>query len=76
MAVKSGDTIKVEYEGKLDDGTVFDNSESHGEPLEFTAGKGQVVKGFDDAVIGMEKGEEKEFRLEPKTHTATGTMLS
>ncbi len=65
MAVKKGDKIKVEYEGKLDDGTVFDKSEGRG-PLEFEAGSGKVIKGFDDAVIGMEKGEEKEVKIESK----------
>ncbi len=66
MAIKAGDKIKVEYEGSLDDGTVFDKSEAHGKPLEFEVGAGQVVKGFEDAVMGMEKGEEKTFKLEPK----------
>lgn len=66
MAVKKGDKIKVEYTGTFDDGTVFDSSEKHGQPLEFEAGGQQVVKGFDDAVIGMEEGEEKEIKLEPK----------
>lgn len=66
MAVKKGDKIKVEYKGTLDDGTVFDASENHGHPLEFEVGSGQIIKGFDDAVIGMEEGEEKEIKLEPK----------
>ncbi|MFW6024920.1 MAG: FKBP-type peptidyl-prolyl cis-trans isomerase [Candidatus Woesearchaeota archaeon] len=67
MAVKKGDKIKVEYTGKLDDGTVFDTSkhEDHSHPLEFEVGSGQVIKGFDEAVIGMEKGDEKEFSLKP-----------
>ena len=63
MAVKKGDKVKVEYEGTLEDGSVFDSSERHGEPLEFTAGGGQMIKGFDDAVIGMEKGDEKNIEL-------------
>jgi FKBP-type peptidyl-prolyl cis-trans isomerase 2 len=65
MAVKSGDKVKVEYEGRLEDGTVFDASSKHGKPLEFAAGTGQVIKGFDAAVIGMEIGEEKEVTLPP-----------
>ncbi len=65
MAIKTGDKIKVEYEGKLEDGTVFDSSEKHGNPLEFEVGAKQVIKGFEDAVIGMEKGEEKEITLKP-----------
>ena len=63
MTIKKGDKIKVDYEGKLEDGTVFDSSEKAGKPLEFEVGSGQLIKGFDDAVIGMEKGEEKEFKL-------------
>ena len=66
MPAKKGDKVKVEYEGKLEDGTVFDSSEKHGQPLEFEVGSGQLIKGFDDAVIGMEKGEEKEIKLQPK----------
>ncbi|WP_406661745.1 peptidylprolyl isomerase [Methanolobus sp. ZRKC3] len=65
MAIKDGDTIKIHYTGTLDDGSVFDSSENHGEPLEFTVGSGQVIKGFDDAVRDMELGGEKEFRIEP-----------
>ncbi len=65
MSIKNGDKVKVEYTGTLDDGTVFDTSEGKA-PLEFEAGSGKVIKGFDDAVMGMEKGEEKNVKLEPK----------
>jgi len=65
MKVKKGNTIKVEYTGTLEDGTVFDSSETHGQPLEFEAGTGNVIKGFDEAVIGMEKDEEKEVTIKP-----------
>jgi len=65
MGVKKGDKIKVEYTGTLSDGTVFDSSEKHGKPLEFEVGVGKMIKGFDEAVIGMEDGEEKEFTLKP-----------
>ena len=65
MAVKKGDKIKVEYTGTLDDGTVFDSSEKHGQPLEFEVGSGQIIKGFDEAVIGMEKGQSKEVKIPP-----------
>lgn len=64
MAVKKGDKVKVEYEGSLGDGTVFDCSTNHGKPLEFEAGAGQMIKGFDEAVIGMKNGEEKKIRIE------------
>ena len=56
--VKSGDNIAVEYKGTLEDGTQFDASEGRG-PLEFKAGAGQMIKGFDKAVIGMALNEEK-----------------
>ena len=65
MAVKKGDKIKVEYTGTLDDGTVFDTSKEK-EPLEFEVGSGQIIKGFDEAVVGMEKGEEKSIKIESK----------
>lgn len=68
MTVKKGDKVKVEYTGKLDDGSVFDSSKhgDHSHPLEFEVGSGMVIKGFDEAVIGMKEGEEKEFSVEPE----------
>lgn len=62
MVVKNGDTVKVQYTGSLDDGTVFDSSEGR-DPLEFTVGSGQIIKGFNDGVIGMKKGEEKKIHI-------------
>ena len=62
MAVKKGDKIKVHYTGTLDDGTKFDSSEGR-DPLEFEVGAGMVVKGFDNAVIGMEKDKEKSVKI-------------
>ncbi len=56
--VKDGDTVKVHYTGSLDDGTVFDSSVNR-EPLQFTLGKKQLIKGFEDAVLGMSVGETK-----------------
>lgn len=66
MPVKKGDKVKVHYTGTLDDGTVFDSSEKHGQPLEFEVGAGMVIKGFDDALIGMEPGKEKEIHIDVK----------
>jgi len=65
MPVKKGDKIKVEYEGTLEDGTVFDSSEKQGEPLEFEVGGGVLMEAFEDNVVGMDKGDEKEFTLKP-----------
>lgn len=56
--VKSGDTIRVHYHGKLNDGTTFDSSEGR-EPLEFEVGAGMMIPGFDSGVLGMTKGEKK-----------------
>ena len=64
MPAKTGDTVRVHYTGRLDDGTVFDSSDGR-EPLSFTLGVGQVVAGFDAAVAGMEVGDAKTVRLPP-----------
>jgi peptidylprolyl isomerase len=62
---KKGDKVKVHYTGKLDDGTVFDSSAGR-DPLEFTVGSGQMIPGFDKAVMDMAVGESKTIRLPPK----------
>lgn len=59
---KSGDTVQVHYTGILTDGTVFDSSAGR-TPLEFTVGSGQVIKGFDDGVAGMNPGEKKTINI-------------
>ena len=56
------DTVKVHYTGTLDDGTIFDSSEER-EPLEFQLGGGQVIPGFEDAVVGMNVGDIKTTRI-------------
>ncbi|MDO8563866.1 MAG: peptidylprolyl isomerase [Nanoarchaeota archaeon] len=66
--IKNGDKVKVDYEGRFESGEVFDSS-SHGDhnhPLEFTIGEGQMIPGFEKNIIGMKKGEEKEFVIEAK----------
>lgn len=60
--VKTGDTVHVHYHGTLSDGTTFDSSEGR-DPLQFTAGSGQVIKGFDDAVIDMKVGDKKTVHI-------------
>lgn len=76
--VKAGDTVKVDYIGRLENGKVFDtsiaevakkegiyvNNTSYA-PLTFKAGSGQMIKGFDEAVIGMKVGEEKNVTIPP-----------
>lgn len=64
--VKKGDTIKVDYEGSLEDGTIFDASQNHGQQLEFEVGSGQLIKGFDEAVVGMKVGQEKKVDIDPE----------
>jgi FKBP-type peptidyl-prolyl cis-trans isomerase 2 len=59
---KQGDTVNVHYTGRLEDGTVFDSSRER-RPLQFTLGKGQVITGFEQAVIGMNKGESKTVNI-------------
>jgi peptidylprolyl isomerase len=59
---KNGDTVKIHYSGKLDDGTQFDSSEGR-EPLEFAVGSGQVIPGFEQAVEGMAVGESKSVSI-------------
>ncbi len=61
---KNGDTVRVHYTGRFDDGEVFDTSEG-GEPLEFKLGTGQVIPGFEQAILGMRVGEEKRVEIEP-----------
>lgn len=61
--VKDGDKVKVHYHGKLRSGETFDSSEGR-EPLEFTVGGGQVIKGFDDGVKGMKVGDKKTVEIE------------
>ncbi|MGZ3838461.1 MAG: FKBP-type peptidyl-prolyl cis-trans isomerase [Flavisolibacter sp.] len=60
--VQHGDKIKVHYHGKLRSGETFDSSNGR-EPLEFTVGSGQVIKGFDEGVKGMEVGEKKTVEI-------------
>ena len=59
---KHSDTVKVHYTGKLEDDTVFDTSVNR-DPLQFTIGKGQVIPGFEQAVVGMNPGESKTTKV-------------
>ena len=77
-SAETGDTVYVNYVGKFENGTVFDtNIESAAQnaslpprdsyaPLSFVVGAGQMIKGFDDAVVGMRQGESKTITLQPQ----------
>ena len=63
--VADGDQVRVNYIGRFADGSVFDSSEGH-DPLEFTVGAGEVIVGFDKAVIGLKPGESRKVVVSPE----------
>jgi FKBP-type peptidyl-prolyl cis-trans isomerase SlpA len=64
--IKNGDTVSVNYTGKLEDGSIFDTSLQEGrEPLKATLGQGQLISGFENGLIGMSVGENKTVEIEP-----------
>jgi len=64
--VEKGDKVAVHYKGTLENGEVFDSSYERDQPLEFTAGAGQMIKGFDKAILGMKIGEKKTITIPPE----------
>ena len=66
MKVESGDVVGVRYTGRLDNGEVFDSNEDGDELLEFRVGAGQVIPGFETAVLGLGKGDAKTVRIPPE----------
>lgn len=60
--VKQGDKVRLHYTGKLRNGSTFDSSRETG-PLEFRVGEGEVIPGFERAVVGMETGESKTVEI-------------
>ncbi len=60
--IERGQTVRVHYTGTLDDGSVFDSSIGKS-PLEFKAGTGMMIPGFDDAVMQMELGEKRTVKI-------------
>jgi|SRR3989338_2730606 len=65
-AVKIGDMISVHYVGTLTDGTKFDSSYDRGEPIAFSVGSGQLIKGFDNGVVGMKVGGKRKLTIPPE----------
>lgn len=65
MPARPGDAVAVDYEGRLEDGTVFDTSTRRA-PLLFTIGSGDVLPGFEAAVVGLEIGESTTVTLPPE----------
>lgn len=63
--VTVGQVVSVHYVGTFDDGAQFDSSRDRGAPITFNVGAGQMISGFDNAVVGMATGETKNVRLEP-----------
>ncbi|AEO63210.1 ff631a0c-2488-4acf-b415-0aadae038fe0 [Thermothielavioides terrestris] len=63
---KRGDNIDVHYKGTLTDGKKFDSSYDRGEPLNFTVGAGQVIKGWDEGLLGMKVGEKRKLTISPE----------
>ncbi len=65
MTIEAGNKISVHYTGTFENGEVFDSSKESS-PLSFEVGAGQMIQGFDQAVLGMKQGESKKFTLAPE----------
>ena len=61
----NGKTVKVHYIGKFDDDMEFDNSYNRDKPVTLTLGNGQLIQGFEKAIIGMHPGDKKNVTLAP-----------
>lgn len=69
VQAKNGDTVKVHYTGKLEDGKIFKSS-ADGDPLQFTIGESKIISGFEQAIVGMSPGESKTEKV--PAHQAFG----
>lgn len=67
---QAGDRVVVHYTGRFEDGTVFDTSRDES-PVEFHLGTGQVIPGFEQAIVGMRPGEQRTARLPPENAYGT-----
>lgn len=73
----AGDTVTVNYTGTLENGTVFDSSYSRNQPFSFKLGAGQVIKGWDEGVVGMKVGGKRKLVIPPSLgygDQATGSI--
>jgi len=61
--VENGSSVRLHYKGTFPDGEVFDDSRMRGQMMEILVGKGQLIKGFESALIGMSEGETKTVNL-------------
>lgn len=61
--IEQGNIVTLKYEGKLENGEVFDSSDKHPEPLKFEVGSNSVIKGLDEGIIGMKKGDKKTLNI-------------
>jgi len=70
QVAKVGDTVSMNYTGRLADGTVFDSNVdpkfNHTQPFVFTLGAGQVIPGWDKGILGMKVGEKKTLVIPPE----------
>ena len=66
MTAEAGKRVSVHYEGRLADGSVFDASRPRGQPFTFTVGTGQVIRGWEEGVDGMQVGESRRLTIPPE----------
>lgn len=63
---QAGDTVSAHYVGKLTNGQVFDSSLDRGTPIQFTLGGGQVIRGWDEGLVGMRVGGKRILTISPE----------
>ena len=66
ITAEAGKRVSVHYEGRLADGSVFDASRPRGQPFAFTIGAGQVIRGWEEGVDGMQVGESRRLTIPPE----------